>query len=46
MDLSTQWGKKRVKQKEKVALTYIHYLIAGEKFLYSTGSPAWPSVMT
>ena len=38
--MSTQWGKKRVEQKEKVASMYIHYLIAGEKLLVRVPSLA------
>ena len=42
-------GEERVGQTEKVTLTHAHYHLkqpASERLLYSTGSAAWPSVMT
>ena len=48
----TRWGKERVGQMEKVALTYNIYTLpyiketAGGTLLYNTRSPAWCSVMT
>ena len=49
VDTGTQWGKERVGQIERVTDIYTLprvKLMASGKLLFSTGSPAWCSVMT